>query len=66
MRDLGMDVRNPLLDLLGPQTQGSHAAFKIQVSQSMNYGNGARNRVFDPQDVIPLRVFEGLRTNTLA
>ena len=51
MRDLAVDVRNPLLDLLGPQTQGSHAALKIQVSESMNYGNGARNRDFDPLDV---------------
>ena len=51
MRDLGVDVRSPLLDLLGPQTQGRHAALKIQVSLSMNYGNGYRNRVFDPLDV---------------
>ena len=51
MRDLWVDVWNPLLDLLGRQTQGRHAALKIQVSQSMNYGNGARNRVFDPLDV---------------
>ena len=32
LEDLGVDVRNPLLDLLGPQTQGRHAALKIQVS----------------------------------
>ena len=51
MRDLGVDVLNLLLDSLGPQTQGSHAALKIQVSESMNYGNGARNLVFDPLDV---------------
>ena len=51
MRDLRVDVLNPLLDLLGPQTQGRHAALKIQVSYPMNYCNGARNRVFDPLDV---------------
>ena len=51
MRDLGVDVQIPLSDSRGPQTQGRHAALKIQVSQSMNYGNGARNRVFDPLDV---------------
>ena len=55
MRDLGVDVRNPLSDSRGPQTQGRHAALKIQVSESMNYSNVARNRVFDPLDV-PLRV----------
>ena len=32
MRDLMVDVWNPLLDFLGPQTQGRHAALKIQVS----------------------------------
>ena len=41
----------PALDFLGPQTQGRHAALKIQVSQLMNYGNGARDRVLDPLDV---------------
>ena len=51
MRDLGVDVRILLLDFLGPQTQGRHAALKIQVSSSMNYSNGARNSVFDPLDV---------------
>ena len=53
MRDLGVDVRNPLLDSLGPQTQGRHAALKIQVSESMNYSHHdvARNRVFDLLDV---------------
>ena len=61
MRDLGVDVRNPLLDFLGPQTQGSHAALKIQVSESMNYCNSARNWVFDPLDVR----FEGLRTKAI-
>ena len=51
MRDLGVDVRNPLLDFLGPQTQGRHAALKIQVSESMKYSKAARNRVFDLLDV---------------
>ena len=51
MRDLGVDVRNPLYEFWGPQNQGRHAAFKIQVSSSKNYGNCARNRVFDPLDV---------------
>ena len=56
MRDLGVDDRNPLLDYLGPQTQGRHAALKIQVSESTNYCNCStgRNRVFNPQDLIPL------------
>ena len=51
MRDLREDVRNPLLKIQGPQTQGSHAAPKIPVSLSMNYCNSARNSVFDPLDV---------------
>ena len=32
MKDLGVDVQNPLLDSQGPQTQGRHAALKTQVS----------------------------------
>ena len=32
MRDLRVDVRNQLLDLLGPQTQGRYTALKMQVS----------------------------------
>ena len=51
MKDLGVDVQNPLSENRGPQSQGCHAAFKIQVSSSMNYGNGPRNRVFDTLDV---------------
>ena len=51
MRDLGVEVQNPLLDFLGPQAQGSHAALKIQVSESMNYCNCPRNSVFDPLDM---------------
>ena len=61
MRDLRVDVQIPLLDFLRPQTQGRHAALKIQVSESMNYCNVARNRVFDPLDVR----FEGLRTKAI-
>ena len=61
MRDLGVDVRNLLLDFLGPQIQGSHAALKIQVSESMNYSHVARNSVFDLLDVR----FGGLRTKAI-
>ena len=43
MRDLEVDVQIPLLEFLGRQTQGRHAALKIQVCLSMNYGNGARD-----------------------
>ena len=32
MRDHWIDVRNASLKFLGPQTQGRHAALKIQVS----------------------------------
>ena len=32
MRDLKVDIQNLPLEDLGPQTQGLHAALKIQVS----------------------------------
>ena len=32
MKDLWVDIQSPLLAFLGPQTQGSHAVLKIQVS----------------------------------
>ena len=51
MRDLRVDVQIQLSDSWGPQTQGSHTALQIQVSNSMNYCNSTTNRVFDPLDV---------------
>ena len=37
----GRPEPGPLLDFLGPQTEGSHSALKLQVSYSMNYGSPA-------------------------
>ena len=46
-----MDVPSLLSHSQGPQSQGHCRALKSQVSESMNYENIARYRVFDPLDV---------------
>ena len=51
MRDLWVDVQSLLSNSQGPQSQGHCRALKSQVSESMNYENSARYRVFDPLDV---------------